>query len=77
MRKRSFWARLLSVEVLGGAVLGAGLPYLAALLIETAPRRVPVWLVIASLGLGATLSWIFFRARRCRRRLNTGPHAPV
>jgi F0F1-type ATP synthase assembly protein I len=64
MGKRSFWARLLSVEVFGGAVFGAGLPYLAALLIETAPRSVPIWLVTASLGLGATLSWIFLRARR-------------
>src|ERR1700760_102675 len=73
MRQRSLLRRLLSVEVLGGAMLGAGLPYLAALVVDMAPTRVPLGVVMGSLVGGAVMGGGLFRliARRRRRDRET------
>jgi hypothetical protein len=62
MKKRSLFGRLLSVEVVGGAVFGAALPYLIALAIKVAPTRVPLGLAALSVVGGAFVGWMLLRA---------------
>jgi hypothetical protein len=61
MKKRSLFRRLISVEVVGGAVFGAALPYLIALAIKVAPTRVPIGLAALSVIGGAFVGWILLR----------------
>lgn len=68
MKKDSLFRRLFSVEVLGGALAGAALPYGVALVIKVAPTRVPVGVVAISIGGGALLGWLLVRAVNARRR---------
>jgi hypothetical protein len=62
MEHRPFFRRLVSTEVLAGAIAGAGLPYLIAWISEIAPTRVPLGLVALSVGGGAFLGWALLRA---------------
>lgn len=68
VKKRSFLSRLFSLEVLGGALAGAGLPYLVAFVIQIAPTRVPLGLVVLSVGGGALLGSILLLAVNAHRR---------
>jgi hypothetical protein len=61
MEDRPFFRRLVSIEVLAGAVVGAGLPYLIAWISEIAPTRVPLGLVALSVGGGALMGWTMLR----------------
>src|SRR5665213_781937 len=68
MGNRSPFRRLLSVEVLGGAVFGAALPYIVALAIRVAPTRVPLGLVALSVIGGGLLGWVLLRSMASHQR---------
>lgn len=69
MGKTSVLRRLLSVEVVGGAVFGAALPYGVAFAIEVAPKRVPLGLVVSSIVGCAIVGWAaLYAIRRYWRR---------
>lgn len=68
MSAQNLFRRLCSVEVVGGAVLGAMAPYLVSLATQVAPLRVPIGLVAATMALGALLGWLVFAVKRRRQR---------
>jgi threonine/homoserine/homoserine lactone efflux protein len=68
MENRSLLQRLFSIEVLAGALAGALLPYAVALAIKVAPTRVPLGVVVVSVGGGALLGWFLLRAVGARRQ---------
>lgn len=65
---RSLLHRLFSVEVIAGAFVGAAAPYTIALVVEVAPTRVPLGLVVISIGGGALLGWLLVTAMNGRKR---------
>lgn len=73
MEKKPLFRRLLTIETLSSAVVGACAPYLLAFLIEIAPTRVPLWSVVVSiLGCAATahgLRALVERHHRAQQRL--------
>jgi Na+/melibiose symporter-like transporter len=69
MSQRSLSQRLFSIEVIAGALAGAAVPYLVALVIEVAPARVPVWLVTLCVGAGTLLTWLARMVRNNREKL--------
>jgi len=68
MSQRSLFHRLFSIEILAGALAGAGAPYLVALFIEVGPDQVPLWLVALGLGAGTLFTWLARVVRNNRER---------
>lgn len=65
---RSLLRRLCSVEVVGGAALGAMAPYLISLATRVALVRVPIGLVVVTMALGGLLGWLIVFAAKSFRR---------
>lgn len=70
MSQRSLFQRIFSVEVIVGALAGAGAPYGVGLAAKVALTRVPLWLVVLCVGGGALLGWLCVRAvQACRQKI--------
>lgn len=61
MRRRTLIHRLFNPEVLGAAAAGAVAPYVIAYAIQIAPTRVPLWLVVLSVGGASSIAWLVRR----------------